>query len=429
MNLKENVRHTSQPFTAPQFENLLEKSTHMKRFYFRLLFVLYVVLLMSGCGRREPPSLPPPPKVTVSQPIAQKVVEWDEYTGRIEAVESVEVRARVSGYLQSVHFEDGAMVKKGDLLFVIDPRPYEAELERAQAELNRLGAKLDLAINDFERADRLLKTKAISEEEFDTRSKAKREAEAAVQAAQAAVTTAKLNLDYTQITAPIAGRIGRKLITEGNLVNGSVGQATLLTTIVSQDPIYCYVDADERQVLKYQQLAVEGKRASARHEKIPCELALANEEGFPHKGMVDFVDNRLDPNTGTLRARGVFPNPDGLMTPGFFARVRVHGSGEYEALLVPDEALGTDQSQKFVYVVNPQNVVEYRAVKTGPLIDGLRVIANGLQAEDWVVINGIQRVRPDAQVDPQKESLSSGKKLEAGLVEKSKTDTSVNESF
>jgi multidrug efflux system membrane fusion protein len=404
----------------------LEKSTHMKKFYLRLLFLLYVVLFMSSCGRREAPSLALP-KVTVSQPIAQKVVEWDEYTGRLEAVESVEVRARVSGYLESVHFEDGAMVKKGDLLFVIDPRPYQAELERAQAEHNRLGAKLELAINDFKRADALLKTKAISEEEFDTRSKAKREAEAAVEAAQAAVTAAKLNLDYTQIAAPIAGRIGRKLITEGNLVNGSVGQATLLTTIVSQDPIYCYVDADEQRVLKYQQLAVEGKRVSARHEKVPCELALANEEGFPHKGVIDFVDNRLDPNTGTLRARGVFPNPDGLMTPGFFARLRVTGRGEYDALLVPDEALGTDQSQKFVYVVNPQNVVEYRVVKTGPLIDGLRVITQGLQAEDWVVVKGIQRVRPDVKVELQKESLSSVGKAETSALEKSKKDTAVGE--
>jgi multidrug efflux system membrane fusion protein len=399
----------------------------MENFYYRLLFVLNVVLLMSGCGRREPPPPPPPPKVTVSQPIVQKVVEWDEYTGRLEAVESVEIRARVNGYLESVHFEDGAMVKKGDLLFVIDPRPYQAELERAQAEHNRLEAKLELAVNDFKRADVLLKTKAISEEEFDTRSKAKREAEAAVEAAQAAVTTAKLNLDYTQITAPISGRIGRKIITEGNLVNGNVGQATLLTTIVSQDPIYCYVDTDERQVLKYQKLALEGKRVSARNEKVPCELALGNEEGFPHKGVIDFVDNRLDPNTGTLRARGVFPNPEGAMLPGLFARLRVTGSDEYEGLLVPDEALGTDQNQKFVYIVNPQNVVEYRAVKMGPLMDGLRVITQGLQAEDWVVVNGIQRVRPDMKVDPQKETSSINETSGMSAVEKTKTDTPVRE--
>lgn len=375
---------------------------------------------MNDRGRGEPTSTPLPPKVTVSQPIVQKVVEWDEYTGRIEAVESVEVRARVSGYLQSVHFEDGAMVKKGDLLFVIDPRPYEAELERAQAELNRLGAKLDLAINDFERADRLLKTKAISEEEFDTRSKARREAQAAVQAAQAAVTTAKLNLEYTRITALIDGLIGRKLITEGNLVNGNVGQATMLTTIVSLDPIYCYVDIDELQVLKYQQLASEGKWMNDQAVKLPSELALANEKGFPRKGIIDFVNNRLDPNTGTLRARGVFPNPDGTMTPGFFARVRVPGSGEYEGLLVPDEALGTDQSQKFVYVSNSQNVVEYRAVKTGPRVNGLRVITEGLQPGDWVVVNGIQRVRPDAHVNPQKETLSFSKKSKTKTVEKPK---------
>ena len=336
-------------------------------------------------------------------------MEWDEYPGRLDAVDMIEVRARVSGYLQSVHFKDGAEVKKGELLFVIDPRQYHAELDRAEADLNQAQTKLELAANELARAERLRQSKIISEEEADTRSKTKRQAEAALESAKASVQTAKLNLDYTRIKAPISGRIGRKLITEGNLVNGNQGQSTLLTTIVSMDPIYCYFDADEPAVLKYQKLAREGKGGTIGDGKVPCELELANEENFPHKGMLDFVENRIDPTTGTLRVRGVFENPAParVLQPGFFARVRVPGSAKYRALLIPDQAVGTDQGQKFVYLVDDQDTVQSRKVLLGPSIEELRVVRDGVQSNDWVLVNGLMSVRPGAKVKPNREAVAA----------------------
>ncbi len=361
-------------------------------------------LLASGCYKANPRASGPPPPVTAHQPTQREVIEWDVYPGRLEAVDMVEVRARVTGYLQSVHFKDGAEVKKGDLLFVIDPRPYQADLERAEAELKQAQTRLELAINELARAERLLKSNAISEEEADTRSKAKRQAEAGLQSARASLEVARLNLEYTQITAPIGGRISRKLTTEGNLVNGNQGQATLLTTIVSLDPVYCYFDADERSILKYQQLAREGQSENIWAGRVPCELELANETGFPHKGLLDFVDNRVDTTTGTLRVRGVFrnPGPDRLLQAGFFARVRVPGSGKYQALLVPEQAIGTDQGQKFVYLLNDQDQVDYQTVKLGPVIDGLRVVREGIRPEAWVVVNGLMSLRPGAKVIPKR---------------------------
>src|SRR5665213_2688769 len=296
-------------------------------------FVLFVVLalLAGGCDKSGPSAAPgtapPPPAVTVQQPIQRDVTEWDEYQGRLDAVEIVEVRARVSGYLQSINFKDGAEVKKGDLLFVIDPRQYQAELDRADADLTQAQTRFELASNEVTRADRLLASKAISEEEADSRNKGMREAAAGIVSARASVETTKLNMEYTHITSPIDGRIGRKLITEGNLVNGNQGQSTLLTTIVSLDPIYCYFDADEGAVLKYQQLAHEGKGGNFRGGQVACEVELANETNYPHQGVLDFLDNRVDPATGTLRVRGVLPNPgpDRILQPGYFARVRVPG--------------------------------------------------------------------------------------------------------
>ncbi|MDB6110956.1 MAG: mexE [Pedosphaera sp.] len=365
-------------------------------------------LLATACQKSSPPAVRPPPAVTASQPAQREVVEWDEYPGRLDAVAMVEVRARVSGYLQSVQFKDGAEVKKGDLLFVIDPRPYQAELDHAEANLKQAETRLALASNDLTRAERLLQSKAISAEEADSRSNAKREAEAMIQSARALVETAKLNFEYTHIIAPVDGRIGRKLMTEGNLVNGNQGQSTLLTTIVSVDPVYCYFDADEQSALKYQQMTREGKGDNMRDGQVVCELELANEKGFPHKGVLDFVDNRIDPATGTLRVRGVFPNPspDRLLQPGYFARVRVPGSGKYQTLLVPDLAVGTDQGQKFLYVINDQDMVEYKMVKLGPIIDGLRVVREGIQSNDWVMVNGLMSVRPGAKVTPKREALA-----------------------
>jgi multidrug efflux system membrane fusion protein len=292
------------------------------------------------------------------------------------------------------------------LLFVIDPRPYQAEVDRAEASLNQAQTHLAWTSNDLARAERLLKSKTVSEEEADSRSKAKHEAEAVLQSSRASLEMARLNLEYTHLTAPVSGRISRKLVTEGNLINGNQGVSTLLTTIVSLDPIYCYMDTDERALLKYQQLAREGKRASARDAQIPCEMGLANEEGFPHQGVVDFVDNRVDPTTGTIRARGVFSNADRSLTPGLFARLRVTGSGKYPALLIPDQAVGTDQGQKIVYVINDQDTVEYRKVKLGPIFDGLRVVHEGLQAKDWVVVNGLMSIRQGVKVNPNRAAVT-----------------------
>jgi len=365
-----------------------------------------VCLLATACRKSDPPAdaaPPPPPPVTVRQAVSKEVVEWDEYQGWIEAVETVEARARVNGYLQSVNFKDGAEVKRGDLLFVIDPRPYQADLDRTQADLLQAQTRFELASNDRARAGRLLKARAISEEEADARAKAEREAAAAIASARASVEMAKLNLDYTRVTAPINGRIGRKMMTEGNLVNGSQGQSTLLATIVSLDPIYCYFDADERSILKYEQLARQNQQESLTGGKLLCEIELENETGFPHKGVLDFADNRVDPNTGTLRVRGVFSNPGRVLQPGFSARVRVPGSAPYPALLIPDQAVGADQDQKFVFVVNGQDPVR-SPVKLGPLIDGLRVVREGIHANDWGGVNGLMSIRPGEKVNPSPQS-------------------------
>ncbi|HEY3861677.1 MAG TPA: efflux RND transporter periplasmic adaptor subunit [Verrucomicrobiae bacterium] len=360
-------------------------------------------LLAAGCQKNGPAAgsaAPPPPAVTVNQPVSKNVTEWDEYQGWVEAVDTVEVRARVSGYLDSIHFKDGAEVKKGDLLFVIDPRPYRAELDRAQADVLQAQTRFELASNDLERANRLLKVRAISAEDADSRAKDERMAAASIASARASLEVAQLNVDYTQIKAPISGRIGRKMMTEGNLVNGGTGDATLLATIVSLDPIYCRFDADEQAILKYQQLARQNKEDNLRGGKWPCQIALGDETGFPHKGVLDFVDNRVDANTGTMRVRGVLSNPDHVLQPGFFARVRVPGSAPYPALLVPDLAIGSDQDQKYVLVVDGQDMVQFAPVKLGPMIDGLRVVREGIHPGDWVMVDGLMTVRPGMKVNP-----------------------------
>jgi RND family efflux transporter MFP subunit len=358
-------------------------------------------LLLAGCGKQPQQTAPPPPTVSVLQAVAREVVEWDEYTGWLESPETVEIRARVSGYLDKVHFREGKEVKKGDLLFTIDRRPYQAEFDRADAEHQRAESQAELAKNDADRAKRLIATKAISEEDYDTKTRTYASALAAVRSAKATLDSARLNLEFTEIHAPIAGRIGRALVTGGNLISGGFGgeSSTILTTLVSQDPLHCYVDVDERSILKYLLLRREGKRVSARDAEIPVEVALADETGFPHQGYVDFVDNKVDPTTGTVRCRGVIANPDHSLGPGFFARLRVPGSGKYPALLLPDRALGSDQSQKFVYVVNAEKKVEFRPVKIGPSIDGLRVVTGSLKPGEHVIVEGLIRVRPGIVVE------------------------------
>lgn len=360
---------------------------------------LAVLLAAAGCSEPPPVAEMPPARVAVAKPIDRNVVEWDTYTARLEAVDSVEVRARVSGYLEAVRFSDGATVREGDILFVIDPRPYQAELKRAEAALRQARAQLELAGSRNQRAAKLVSSDAISREEADTRAAEANQAEASLQGAAAAVEAAKLDVEFTEVRAPISGRVGRKLVTEGNLINGGSGtQGTLLTTIVSLDPIYVYFEADERSYLKYTRLAREGTRPSSRDIQNPVEVGFADEEGFPHRGNMDFVDNRLDPSTGTMIGRAVLPNPDLTLTPGLFARLRLVGSGEYRALLIPDAAIGSDQAKKFVYVVEADDTAQYRAVTLGPLIDGLRVVREGLTADDRVVISGMQRLRPDTMV-------------------------------
>src|SRR5882724_8363608 len=375
----------------------------MKTKLLRAVGLITMALQIAGCGKHAPQATAPPQTVSVIQPVARDIVEWDEYIGRLESPETVDVKARVSGYLDKVHFKEGKEVKKGDLLFTIDRRPYQAEYDRAEAEHQRAESQADLAKSDAERAKNLIATKAISQEDFDTKTKSYTSALAAVKSARAAMDSARLNLEFTEIRAPIDGRISSALVTEGNLVSGGVSGAgaSLLTTLVSLDPLYCYGSADERAIWKYIRLSKEGTRVSARDQEIPAEMALADETGFPHKGYMDFVDNRVDPNTGTLRARGVFTNADHSLSPGFFARMRITGSGKYPALLISDRALGADQAQKFVYVVNAEKKVEFRPVKIGPVIDGLRVVKEGLKAGEQVIVEGLMRVRPGGTVDPK----------------------------
>ncbi|MEO7385946.1 MAG: efflux RND transporter periplasmic adaptor subunit [Gammaproteobacteria bacterium] len=362
------------------------------------------VLAATGCGRPTPPDMAPP-EVTVAKPLVRQITDWDEYTGRLAAVETVEIRARVNGYLESVPFQEGSLVTRGDLLFVIDPRPYQAALDVARAELTRARVRLELTVNDLDRAKRLFASRAISEEELDGRTKEKREADAALEAAVAAEKAAGLSLEFARIKAPISGRIGRKLVTVGNLVTGEGNDATLLTTLVSVDPIQVYFTADERAFLRYTRLAEQGIRPSSRNVANPVRLQLADEEGFPHEGVMDFVDNAVDETTGTMQGRAIFPNPDGDLTPGLFGRIQLLGEGPYEALILPDQAVGTDQAERLVYVVGADNVVTVRPVTLGRSLGALRVIRSGLKAADRVVINGIQRVRPGNLVKPVEGSI------------------------
>src|SRR5271155_974713 len=364
--------------------------------------------LLGGCGKPgQAGQAPPPPQVSVATVLEKRVKDWDEFTGRFQAVETVEIRPRVSGYIDKVAFKEGALVKQGDLLFIIDPRPYKADYDHAAADLKRYQTALQLARIESTRVQQLRESGAVSQEELDERTSTVAQAEANVAGAQAAVETAGLNLGWTRVTSPITGRVSRAEITRGNLVTGGNNGGTLLSSVVSMDPIYLYFDGDEQAYLRYTQMAHNGQRSSSRDAPNQVQVGLANEEGFPHAGRMDFVDNQLNPQTGTIRARAVLDNKDGQFTPGLFARIQLLGSSEYSAILIEDRAVNTDQSQKYVLVLGANNQIEYRKVKLGRVIDGLRVVREGLKPGDVVVVNGAQRVHPGVTVTPQKITMGA----------------------
>jgi len=351
-------------------------------------------LFAVGCSKEAAAvAPPPPPTVTVASVEERQVADWDEFIGRLEAVDSVEVRPRVSGYVERAAFKEGREVRKGELLFQIDARPYQAELARAEAELAEARSAAALAARTVERSRPLIVAGAMTREEFDNRTAAGERGAAAVRAAEAAVASARLNLEWTQVRSPISGRVGRAEITAGNLVQAG---AQRLTTVVSLDPVYLSFDADERSYLKY----IARRAAGTGERRVAVEMGLANEDGvFPHRGFLDFIDNRLDPRSGTARARAVFSNRDGTFAPGLFARVRLFGDSQPRAAtVVADRAVGTDQDKKFVLVLKPDDTVEYRPIQLGRLVDGYRVVTGGLKAGESIVVNGLQRVRPGMKV-------------------------------
>ena len=368
-------------------------------FYTAGLALIVALVALAGCGKpHAQPAAPAAPPVSVAAALEQEVVETVDFPGRIEAVESVEVRARVNGYLQAVRFRPGAQVRKGDLLFVIDPRPFEAELARAEATLANTRAQLELARTELARQEQLLAERATSRREYDDAAARLRQFDAQIRANQASVESARLSLAYTRITAPVDGRVGKAEITVGNLVQGEVPNSPILTTVVSMNPVYAAFEADEASYLRF---------VSSR-KNLSVAIGLGNEQGFPHRGRIDFVDNRVDPQSGTVRMRALLDNKEGRFTPGLFARVRLGDMhSPRKAVLVADRAIGTDQSKRFVLVVNGENKAEYREVRVGRVIEGLRVIESGLQAGEVIVVNGLQRVRPGAPVTPQPAQMAA----------------------
>jgi multidrug efflux system membrane fusion protein len=362
------------------------------------LVVLPIAILPACARTAAQPAEAPPPQVTVAEVVSRDVTEWDEVTGRLEAVNAVAVRPRVSGYVAAVRFEEGAIVRRGDLLFQIDPRPFEAETDRLRAELARARATVQRATSELQRAGRLAGENAMSHEEQERRAAFAQESAAQVAAVEAALRAAELNLEFTQVTSPIDGRVGRAIVTPGNLVSSGPGEATLLTTVVSLDPIYASFDADEHTLLT--QVDRTGGGARARQTGLSIRLALASDHDFQREGKLNFLDNQIDPATGTIRGRAVFRNVDRSLIPGLFVRLRLPGRAKYRGLLIQDRAVGTDLDKRFVFLVTPERTIQFRSVALGPIVDGLRVVRTGLIPGDRVVVNGLQRVRPGGKVNP-----------------------------
>jgi len=370
----------------------------------------FTLVALTACGDSQ--QAPPAPPVTVAKPVKQEILDFDEYVGRFVAIDMVEIRARVSGYLEKVHFQDGAIVQAGDLLFSIDKRPFQNALDQAKGNLAQARANVAFTEADLDRAQRLLTDKTISEQAFQQRTQAKQNAAAALASSEAAVRQAELDLQFTELRAPVTGRIGDRRVAPGNLVTGgTTGNTTLLATIVSIDPIRFEFSVDEGALLRYARLSNSGKETGSRLSSTPIELKLLDEPSFTHKGTIDFFDNVIDQSSGTIRMRALLPNPNGLFTPGMFARVRVPGSPQYEALLVPDAAIGSEQVRKFVFVVDGENTVKQKYVTLGTLQGALRVIKSGIEADDRIIVNGLMRARQGAKVTPQEE----GSKPAAGL--------------
>lgn len=362
--------------------------------------IVCVLVGLAGCSKTESAPAPAAVPVHVATVAASEVTDWDTFTGRFEAVESVKLRPRVSGYIDAVKFVEGKEVKKGDILFVIDQRPYRVRLEQAKAELTRAKAQSELAKTELARTRKLLKTHAVSQEEFDRRASLYSQVQAEVDAARAAFDTAALDLEYTQVVAPIDGRVSRAEVTTGNFVNAG---DTVLTSVVSLDPIYVSFEGDEQTFLKYNELAKRGERPSARDEANLINIGLANEIDFPHTATMNFVDNALNAETGTIRMRALVSNPDRLFTAGMLARVRLQGSGKYSAPVIDERAIGTDQNRKYVLIVNARNVAEYRAIEVGGVHQDGRVVRKGLNAGERIIVGGLQRVRPGTAVKAEQE--------------------------
>lgn len=352
---------------------------------------------LSGHAEKSQQAAPAATPVTVAAVLERSVTEWDDFSGRVEAIERVEVRPRISGTIDAVHFQDGQLVKKGDRLFTIDPRPYKAELARAEAARAGAQARLTLAKTELERTRKLLEERAVAQRELDTRNNAYREAEADLKATDAAVQTARLNLQYTEITAPVAGRVSRAEITVGNLVTTGP-TAPVLTTVVSVSPMYVSFEVDEPTYIRY---AATGAVGNSGVNRIPVAMGLSSEEGYPRQGHVQAFDNRIDNGSGTIRVRAVFDNANGTLTPGMFARVRTGDANAKNALLIDDRAVGTDQDKKYVMVVGADNKATYRPVTLGPIVEGLRVVRTGLKKDERIVVNGLQRIRPNETVTPE----------------------------
>ncbi len=369
--------------------------------------VVVMAALLPGCKRATAVQAQPPAPVTVSQPLQQDVIRWDEYSGYLSSPKTAIVSARVSGLIEEAPFHEGGIVHEGDLLFKIDPRPFQADLDNKKAAVAQAKVLAERTQADFRRFTQLLKAQVIARADFDSAKASYGQAEASLSAAEAALETSRLNLEWTEVRAPITGRISRMNVTVGNLVNGGSGQATALTTIVSIDPIYCYINVPESAALHYQELALQEKKANVAGAKVACFLQLENEANFSRQGVIDFVDNQVDVNTGTVQVRCVFANPTTLLTPGLFARTRIPAGERHRALLIPDAAVNTDQNERYLLIVGTDDVVQRRPVKLGALFGTLRSITGGLKPGEWVIVNGMQSARPGAKVNPHEAPVSS----------------------